>query len=234
MARDINEVWGWIKDLIRRVSRLESGAKLENSSITGGRMRFIGGILRLDSGALLDLIGEWRLKGPGAITGDVYSEGKWIQVGDYDFTGDGDLAGIVDLSGIFNLTGKFTSGNVRIEGGKIYVGAGGNLIVIDGTTGKIIAGGMTIDPSLNGGSVKFAGGPEVYASGTQLSLYSGLGAFIELNGTMAKINGPGARWLEVNSTGFKFVNLPTKTAASTGLPAGAMHVDASGNVFRIV
>lgn len=233
MARDLNDLWGWVQQLVRRVARLESGAMLERSSITNGRMRFIGGLLRLDSGALLELVGQWRFFGNGAITGDVYSEGKWTQVGDYDFTGDGDLAGDVTMSGNFDLTGKFTSENVRIEDGKIYVGAGGNLIVIDGATGKILAGSMTIDPSLNGGSVKFAGGPEVYASGAQLSLYSGSGAFIELNGTMAKINGPGARWLEVNSTGFRFVNLPTKTAAATGLAVGAMGVDASGYPFRV-
>lgn len=228
MAHDLNDLWGWIQKLIRRVSRLESGAMLENSSITGGRMRFIGGLLRLDSGALLELVGQWRFFGNGAITGDVVAEGKWTQNGLWEFNGDGDIFGDVDLVGILK------SGNVRIEDGKIYVGVAGNLIVIDGTTGKITAGAMTIDPSSKGGSVKFSGGPEVYASGAQLSLYSGLGAFIELNGTMAKINGPGARWLEVNSTGFKFVNLPTKTAAATGLTAGAMHVDASGNVFRIV
>lgn len=160
--RDLNDAWSWIQRLIRRVARLESGAMLENSSITRGRMRFIGGLLRLDSGALLELIGQWRFFGNGAITGDVYSEGKWTQVGDYDFTGDGDLAGDVDLSGNFNLTGKFTSENVRIEDGKIYVGAGGSLIVIDGATGKIIAGNMTIDPA-DGGSVAFPGGAKLDA-----------------------------------------------------------------------
>lgn len=230
MAVDLNEAWGWIQKLIRRVSRLESGAMLENSSITNGRMRFIGGLLRLDSGALLELVGQWRFFGPGAITGDVYSEGKWTQVGDYDFTGDGDLAGTVDLSGIFNLTGKFTSENVRIEDGKIYVGAGGNLIVIDGATGKIIAGSMTIDPALNGGSVKFAGGPEVYASGPQLSLYSGTGAFIELNGDMAKINGPGARWIEVASGGFRLVNLPK--LAKSGIPVGCVYKGTDGFLYE--
>lgn len=234
MARDINDLWGWVQRLVRRVARLESGAMLENSSITNGRLRLIASVLRLDSGALLELIGQWRFFGNGAITGDVYSEGTWTQVGDYDFTGNGDLAGDVDMSGNFDLTGIFKSGNVRIEDGKIYVGTGASQIVIDGATGRIIAGTMTIDPSANGGAVKFAGGPEVYASGAQLSLYSGTGAFIELNGSMAKVNGPGARWIEVDSSGFRIVGMPTKTAAETGLPPGSVSADSSGYLYRIV
>jgi len=233
-VRNLADLGGWITALVRRVERLESGAKLENSSITNGRMRFIGGLLRLDSGALLELVGQWRFSGNGAITGDVVAEGKWTQNGNWEFNGDGDLAGDVKLSGDFDLTGKFTSENVRIEGGKIYVGAGGNLIVIDGATGRINAGTMAIDPAANGGSVKFAGGPEVYASGSALALYSGAGAFIELNGAMAKINGPGARWIEVNNTGIRFVGIDTAPVASfPGGFIGAIVYD-GGEAKRLV
>lgn len=186
MAVDLNEAWGWIQKLIRRVSRLESGAMLENSSITNGRMRFIGGLLRLDSGALLELVGQWRFFGNGAITGDVFSEGKWTQVGDYDFTGDGDLAGDVTMSGNFDLTGKFTSENVRIEDGKIYVGAGGNLIVIDGATGKIIAGSMTIDPSISGGAMTFENGAQVFTDASTIQVYKGNGV-VQISDTEAKM-----------------------------------------------
>lgn len=186
--------------------------------ITRGRLRVAGGLLLIDDGGTLQVIG----------TVDGAGNFQWSGPWKFD-SGDGEIAGDVDLTGGFNLTGVFSAGNVRIEGGKIYVGVGGNLIVIDGATGKIVAGSMTIDPSANGGSVKFAGGPEVYADGAQLSLYSGTGAFIELNGEMAKINGPGARWVEVNSAGVRFVALPT------GVPTGAKAVlidPATGQLYR--
>ncbi|CAN7154185.1 hypothetical protein LJR044_002506 [Microbacterium foliorum] len=251
-----------IRNLQHDVRRLLSGRWLENTSVRGGRLRFIGGILRLDSGALLDLIGQWRLRGPGAITGDVYSEGKWTQVGDYDFTGEGDLAGNVTMSGDFDLTGMFKSGNVRIEDGKIHVGAGaseiiidgadgsvtaGNVkikdgkitvgtgaaqIVIDGATGKITASGMAIDPA-DGGKVTFPGGAQLRAD---------VGSGIQMQIGSVKISAQtnfiqltlGTRSLTINSTGFQLSSVPTKTAAATGLPAGVAHLDGSGNLFRIV
>lgn len=126
--------------------------------------------------------------------------------------------GVLEVLGLIEL-----DGTMRVTG---------DIIVLPG--GKIQVGSMTIDPTTNGGSVKFAGGPEVYADGAQLSLYSGTGAFIELNGSVAKINGPGARWIEVDSSGFRVVGMPTKTTTETGLPVGAVQADSSGYLYRIV
>lgn len=233
MAFDLNEAWGWIQKLIRRVSRLESGAMLENSSITNGRMRFIGGLLRLDSGALLELVGQWRFFGNGAITGDVYSEGKWTQVGDYDFTGDGDLAGNVTMSGNFDLTGIFKSGNIRIQDGKIYVGEGASQIVIDGTTGKITVGGMTIDPA-DGGKVTFPGGAQVRAD-------VGNGVQMQMGNTRVSVQDTyiqmtiGTRSIIINPGGIS-ATLPTISLASApaGAYVGAIIGNSSNQMFRVV
>lgn len=218
MARDLSDPYAEIMRLAERVRILETATPLQNASITRGRLRVAGGLLLVDDGGTLQVIGT------------VDGEGNFQWSGTWKFdSGDGEIAGDVDLTGDFDLTGAFTAGNVRIEDGKIYVGTGTNMIIIDGATGKIVAGSMTIDPSLNGGSVKFAGGPEVYASGAQLSLYSGTGAFIELDGDKAKINGPGARWVEVNSTGARVVGL------STGAPSTAKAVlidPATGQLYR--
>lgn len=226
MAFDLNDAWGWIQKIIARLSRLESGAMLENSSITNGRMRFIGGLLRLDSGALLELIGQWRFFGNGAITGDVYSEGKWTQVGDYDFTGDGDLAGDVTMSGNFDLTGKFTSLNVRIEGGKIYVGAGANLIVIDGATGKVSVGSMVLDPSNHNGMITMPNDGQVLGFESNLELYGPNGAagrngiivtpdWINIAKIPTKPNLEGLFWLGTDVTGKIW-----KVSQNTGGPIG--------------
>lgn len=250
-----------IESLQHDVRRLLSGRQLENSSVRNGMLRFIGGVLRLDSGALLDLIGQWRLRGPGAITGDVFSEGKWTQVGPWDFTGDGDLAGDVDLSGNFNLIGKFTAGDIRIEDGKIHVGSGaseividgatgsittGNVkiqngkitigtgsaqIVIDGGTGKITVGGMAIDPA-DGGKVTFPGGAQLRADvGNGIQMQIGT---VKISAQAGAITlSVGTRSIGISSTGIR-LDLPTKTAAATGLPAGVVHADSNGNAFRIV
>jgi hypothetical protein len=243
--RDLNEAWGWIQRLVRRVSRLESGAMLENSSITGGRMRFIGGLLRLDSGALLELIGQWRFFGNGAITGDVYAEGKWTQVGPWDFTGDGDLAGDVIMSGDFDLTGIFKSGNVRIEGGKIYIGAGPVMIVIDGATGKITAGNVTVEQNkvtiggvdgntvLTNSQIQFANGGIVAtdASGG-ISMRAGNSRARVADGVVQLTIG--TRSIVINSSGVS-ANLPTRAMSLyPGSFLNAVVSDASGNLFRIV
>lgn len=229
--RDLNDAWSWIQRLIRRVSRLESGAMLENSSITRGRMRFIGGLLRLDSGALLELVGQWRFFGNGAITGDVFAEGTWTQVGDWDFTGDGDLAGDVTMSGNFDLTGMFKSGNVRIEDGKIYVGAGSSQIVIDGATGKITVGGMTIDPA-DGGKITFPGGAELRADvGTGIQMQIGT---VKISAQAGAITlAVGTRSIGISSSGIRAA-LPSAPIASwPGRAVGDVVSNSSGDLFRI-
>lgn len=187
MAKDLNALWDWIPKLVRRIERLESGALLENSSITGGRMRFIASILRLDSGARLELVGELDAEGP------------------WSFKGKGKISGDVDLTG--------------------------SLAVLAG--GRIRVGNITLDPSSNGGSVKFSGGPEVYAAGTTLSLYSGAlsGGFIDLGPGFARVNGGGARYLELTPTAFRFVGIPAKTG--TGLTPGLPWIDPDGTIYRI-
>lgn len=219
-----------ITKLQHDVKRLLSSRPLENSSVRNGMLRFIGGVLRLDSGALLELVGQWRFFGNGAITGDVYSEGKWTQVGDYDFTGNGDLAGDVTMSGNFDLTGKFTSLNVRIEGGKIYVGAGASLIVIDGATGKILAGNMAIDPA-DGGSVSFPGGAVVRGA-------PGGGAEVRQGSYAAVVTSSGASLGKVglavavtDANGISFAGVPSGSPGPQ-YPAGVYYANGLGQLRK--
>lgn len=259
MARDLNDLWGWVQQLVRRVARLESGASLERSSITNGRMRFIGGLLRLDSGALLELVGQWRFFGNGAITGDVYSEGKWTQVGDYDFTGDGDLAGNVTMSGDFDLTGIFKSGNVRIEDGKIYVGAGPVMIVIDGATGKITAGNVTIEQNkitvaggaspatLQEGKMSFGTGGTVEAdTGVGGARMTAGDAVVNVGSTASIRKGSssvivGSLGIDLNPAGDGDINMlgtahfdisTIPQESGTGTPAGTLRITTGGYLRR--
>lgn len=198
--------------LERTVREIATGSPLQSSSVTKGRIRVIGGLLRIDEGGRVEIVGTLEIDGTTTVTGTFKVTGPWSLDGDGTISGDVTISGTVALTGDMNVTG-----DINVTG-----------------SGRVKVGNMTLDPSSNGGSMKFGSGPEVYANGAELSLYSGLGSFITLNAAEAKINGPGARWLEVNGSGFKLVNLPTKTAASTGLPVGALHADSSGNLFRIV
>ncbi len=128
--------------LTRRVGRLENANFLENSSVKNGRLRFIGGLLLIDSGGTLTVIGHlngdgdfvwdgpWALKGQGEITGDVditgnvTSQGDFTQTGPWYLNGDGDIQGNADISGILTLLSQL----LVKSGGKITVeGAGGNV-----------------------------------------------------------------------------------------------------------
>lgn len=224
MATDTSFL-GQLRMLAARVRKLETGIPLQNSAVTKGMVRFIGAVLRLEAGSLLDGIGTFRWRGPGSIAGDFeVLEGGVIRVGGVLISpvGGGRIMIGPGPSGIIldGGAGALTMGNIRLEGGKIYVGTGASQIVIDGATGKITANGLTIDPSANGGKIKYVGGPEVYASGSQLGLYSiPIGAYITLDGVSAKILGPGLARIEVTSSQI-FLQGATPTTVTA---AGGQH-----------
>lgn len=220
MADDLSDAFKEIRELKREVRRLQNARPLENSSVTNGRMRFVGGLLRVDSGGRVEIVGALQVDGATVATGTFRIEGPWT------FTGNGTISGNVNITGTLTQNGTWVfNGNGTIAGDVNVTGGG-----------KIVAGNLTISPASNGGSVKFSGGPEVYASGTELSLYSGGGgSFATLSPTMAKLNGPGARWFEVNSTTFRMVSLPTISRGSANnAVVGTVWADASGNLYRVV
>lgn len=237
MADDLNAKFRQELDEMKaEIRRLQRANPLEAASVTSGRVRFIGGQLRVDSGGSVVIVGTLAIDGTTTVTGTFTVSGPW------NLTGNGTISGAVTITGNVTATGTLTqngpwnmngagniAGNVTQTGNTTMTG---NFTV--GAGGKITLGSMVLDPTLNGGSIKFAGGPEVYASGGELSLYSGPGSFVTLNGSSGKLNGPGAKWFEVTGSNHVAAGLATKTAAATGLPVGVMHVDGSGNMFRII
>lgn len=248
---ELDELRDQLTELRREFNEYRNTNPLERSSVRGGRLRFIGGSLVLDTGATLEIIGT--LDGQG----NFQWSGPWV----LDSPSGGRIGGDVELSGDFDLTGVFTADGIRIEDGKIHVGSGaseividgatgaittGNVkiqdgkitvgtgsaqIVIDGATGKITVGGMAIDPA-DGGKVTFPGGAQLRADvgdGIQMQIGD---VKISAQATSVSLS-IGTRGLIINSGGFRFTSVPTKTAAATGLPAGAAHLDGNGSLFRI-
>lgn len=105
------------------------------------------------------------VEGTALVTGLLHVIGRVLVQG----LGTLEVSSLIDLSGMLRVLGeilvpeggKITVGDIRIEGGKIYVGAS---IVIDGTSGRITAGGLTIDPEEAGGAIGFGGGARLIAA----------------------------------------------------------------------
>lgn len=93
----------WLKRLDRRLKALETAPTLQNTSVTKGRLRFIGGLLLIDSGGTLQVIGTFDGNG------DFTWSGPWK----FD-SGDGEIAGNVDITGNATVNG---GGKIRVEGG---------------------------------------------------------------------------------------------------------------------
>lgn len=229
MARDLSDPWAEIRALKERVRILETATPLQDASVTRGRLRVAsadGFVAEAVAGGApaVRVTGLQVVDGTLRITGTLEGGGTWSWTGTLTQTGTTNLNGPWNLNGAGNIAGNVTQTGNTTQQGNVNVTGGG----------KITVGSMVLDPSSNGGSIQFSGGPEVYASGGELSLYSGSGSFITLNGSSGKLNGPGAKWFEVNASNHRVVGVATKTAAETGLPAGAAHIDGSGNIFRVI
>lgn len=203
MANDLSDVYAELRRLQERVRVLETANPLEASSITNGRVRFIGGLLRIDSGGRVEIVGTLQIDGTTNITGTTTVTGTFKLEGPWSLKGNGDITGTVTVTGDINVTGS----------------------------GRIKVGNMVLDPSSNGGSMKFSGGPEVYASGQTLSLYSGSlnGGSVDLSPGSAKLSGGGARWVEVSSTGIRLVGVPK--VAKSGIPVDCYYQGTDGNLY---
>lgn len=217
MLRDLRDAWGWIQKLVRRVERVESGAFLENSSITEGRMRFIGGLLLIDSGGTLQVI--------GTVTG----------AGTFDWTGPMNLQGAQTITGPTTFTGQMTVngpwkfvGNGQITGD---VSVTGDIEILSG--GRIKVGNMIIDPT-DGGTVTFPNGAVVQADGS--------GGVQMRQGANKVFVGPslvslqyGSRSISINASGQRMGGVPTTPASlANGAAVGCAWFDPTGQVYRVV
>ena len=241
MARDLNEAWGWIQRLVARVSRLESGAMLENSSITNGRMRFIGGLLRIDSGGRVEIDGELSGIGKFLWDGIVTLTSTFTAKGRTLFEGDTTQKGPFHVEGDQDNTGKLAiKGDTTLEK-DLNVKPGGK-IIIEGTQQ------ITLSSVAGTATLQFSDGPRLWSNGAAARMDSGPGTGIVLatdsaailrspntanavatSDTGTLVSGP----LTASSATVNFTNLPP--LAVTGVPAGVVVVNATtGKLSRSI
>lgn len=206
MLRNLEDAWGWIKELDAKVSRIFSGAFLENSSITNGRMRFIGGLLRVDSGGRVEIVGTLEIDGTTTVTGQFTVTGPWR------LTGNGEITGNVTQTGNWTITGagKLTVGNMVIDpsdGGSVSF-PGGAKVQADP------AGGVRLVQGLNRAYV----GPNAVTLqyGTDKSISLG-NSGIRAQGVESTTVTQGLEWMGIDSSG-KLWSVPPGAGGPMGGP----------------
>lgn len=173
------------KAVEKRLQRVERAAPLGYSSVTRGRLRFIGGTLRVDSGGRVEIVGTLQIDGTTTVTGTFDVDGPW------SLDGNGNITGNVTVTGDINVTGggRIRAGQITLNpsasGGRIEIGghtifasgnvlsithSGGAQVVLNDSGASLIGGGKSL--SLQTAGVGFAGLPTV-SSGSAGGLPSG-------------------------------------------------------------
>lgn len=168
---------------------------------------------------VLDQTGPTNLRGPVAITGET---------GTLTVDAETLLQGLTRILADLQVEagGQIKVGNVLLTplgGGRVEVGIGTAKVILDGATGKITAGELSIDPTAGGGAVEFANGASLRSSpGSQrVDLLIG-NTRLMLTDTKVSINAP---------TAIEVFGLPT-ASSMTDLEWVARHAT-TGQLFKV-
>ncbi|WP_194763971.1 hypothetical protein [Microbacterium sp. UFMG61] len=182
MADDLNrKLQAQLDGLRKDIDRLKRTNHLEAASVTSGRVRFIGGLLRVDSGGRVEIVGTLEIDGTTTVTGSFTVTGPWGLEGDGTITGDviisGDVTstGTLTQNGPWNMNGAGTiAGNVTQTGdtdqrGNVTVRNGGK-ITVKGGGGDVVLDSSYSDPRITLGSAQINGGTDsfTFTSGSQI------------------------------------------------------------------
>ena len=241
MSRQRNQNDGNLKDILRRLYRLERQSPLAHSAI--GRE----GLEVYDGGWIKILNGGLEVIGTAYITGRLISNGENIFNGTTEMNGPTTVAGDFEIiaGGIFKAGGTTINPDGSAQFGALAIGADGKLtaglftlnpdgsaefgtlgIASDGTLtvrndinveagGKIKAGNLEIEPA-NGGQINFTGG----------SLSAGAFGALLNNTTAVELQAP---TIKLNTSNVNINSLPTKPASEL-TPVG---IDSAGRLHRI-
>lgn len=201
--------------LIRRIRDLETMVYGRSSSVTNGQTRFIG----TES---LIVIGSQLVSGLLHVVGRITISGLGIL----------EVLGLIRLTGTMQVQsgGEITIGNVSIKDGKITVGTGGGQVVIDGATGKITAGDLTIDPTVSGGAVTFANGAQVFTDASSIQVFKG-SSVVQIENGSARLQ-TGGDVIEIDTTGMRASLGAVSPISGTGAVARTIMQDTNGYFRR--
>lgn len=228
MSRQRNQNDGNLKDVLRRLYRLERQSMLAHSSIgREGLEVYDGGWIRILNGGL-QVIGTATISGVLDVTGTTNLQGQTSVTGPMEISGTTNITGNTNILGELNVTGPTTLDGITEIGGQTTVAAdfeittGGlfksGLTTIE-PTGKAIFGDFVIDPSSN----KLIDSPAgwLFTTGPDsIGLASSDTSSVNLNGVYAELNFGGSSVVRASEGR---VDLNTPKAWING------EVEASGN-----
>lgn len=225
MTDDLSDVYAELRALKEQVRVLSTANPLESASVTKGRIRLIGGTLRVDAGGRVEIDGTFVGAGGMTWTGTVTLESTFTQNGPWNLNGPGTIAGNVTQTGNttqqgnVNVTGggKVTAGDVTVEPNKITVGSAtlqnGELKLSNGAKLAVgLTGGTSSIGLLPGGSADIS-------ANTLTAWLRATGSTISVTTAQASISAPN----------IFMANLPS------GAPAGAKTVlvdPSTGKLYR--
>jgi hypothetical protein len=202
---------GELADILRRLRVLETASPLQNASIGSNGLRvYDGGVITIQNGGL-NVTGTATITGTLQADGTITFTGTLTQSGESTFTGPTHFDGPTDVTGNFDVDGPMTTtGTLDVEG---VTNLKNDVNVTGG--GKIKAGGLTIDPSVSGGSIVFSGGGGVQG-GPGPTLVKGAGNAGFISDTTAAVFA-GASQLTVGDGYVKIDGLETVSGVSSNL-----------------
>ena len=217
-----------IGEIFRRLRALENASPMNSGAVgEGGFEVYNGGVITISNGGLnvtgtATITGTLQADGTIALTGTLTQSGPSTFTGDTKFNGPTHINGATDITGNTTVTGDFkVTGPTHLEGATDIKGA----LSVEGattlkgdmtlTTGKIKAGGLTIDPSASGGSVVFSGGGGVQG-GSGPTVVKGAGNAGFISDTTAAVFA-GASQLTVGDGYVKIDGLETVSGVTANL-----------------
>lgn len=207
------------------------GITIENGGLYVTGSATISGLLEvagtINMSGTFTATGDVNLNGPTAIAGDTTVTGDFTVTGPTALNGTTTVAGDTTVTGAFDVDGPMTTtSTLSVEGVTTLKND------LNVTTGKIVAGDMTIDPSLFGGSIQFDAGGYLSgtASGPQLTGPAG-NAFVYTRNALAGIQASDIELVgavEIQG-GLKVTSPGTTTGVTPNV-----YMDGSGNIKKIL
>lgn len=236
MVDDLSDTWKELRTLKERVRQLETAIPLENASVTDGRVRFIGGLLRVEAGGRVEIVGTFRIEGISnfvgpvtiagnlGITGDTTVTGEFNLDGPWTISGAGDITGDVDVTGDFEVLGggRIKVGNVIItpgNGGRMTIGTGSSQIIIDPSQLKV-GPAFRMDPAHSSTGAQMEFGPN-----GESTLYGDDDGIQIVN-----LKGERPKNFSVTPTGYNFLEVLPKPSNIT---ASYLGIGSDGNLYKL-
>lgn len=192
MADDLSSN-GAFREVLDRLRILETTVMLQNAAVTEGRLRFIGGLLRVDSGGRVEIVGTLQIDGTTNVTG------SFNMTGTVDMEGNVTITGPLTVEGLWDLTGDGTiAGNVEVTG---------DMKTVDG--GRIIVSGPDGDTVLTESKM-------IFGNGSEVASYSTSGVGINSPG-LIMLNGNGLGFLGIATQTASASGLPVNALGITPL-----------------